>query len=211
MKVIPAINVTSFKEAEKLIKQAAEFSNKIHIDVVDGKFAPNKTWGSSDDLSKISDRLSNATFEIHLMVENPEAVIEDWLKAGVKRVIMHLEAMIDPVYILEICEHFGAEAVLAINPETEIEKLLAHTDKFKSFLLLAVHPGLAGQKFQYQVIGKIEFLKEMAPDVKLEVDGGINLETAKLVKEAGADTVVSASYIFGSENSKVAFEELSKL
>lgn len=211
MKVIPAINATSFEEVEKLITQAAEFSNEIHIDVVDGKFAPNKTWGSPDDLSKVDGKWSNVVFEIHLMVENPEAIVEDWLKTGAKRIIVSLESITDPVYIIETCEYYGAEAVLAVNPETEMEKLLAYTDEFKSFLLLAVHPGLAGQKFQHQVIGKIEFLRERAPNAKLEVDGGINQETAKLAKEAGADIIVSASYIFGNPEPKKAYEELLKI
>lgn len=210
MKIIPAINATSFNGAEKQIEQAAKFAELIHIDIVDGKFAPNKTWGSPDDLSKVRGQLPNVSFEIHLMVENPEAIVEDWLKAGAKRIIIHLESITDPVYIIETCEHYGAEVALAINPETEMEKLLAHTDEFKAFLLLAVHPGLAGQKFQHQIVSKIEFLRERAPNVKIEVDGGINPETAKLAKEAGADVLVSASYIFGSENPRKAYEQLVK-
>lgn len=210
MQVIPAINATSFNGAKKQIEQAVKFAELIHIDIVDGKFAPNTTWGSPDELSKVGGQISNVSFEIHLMVENPEAVIEDWLKAGAKRIIVHLESITDSVYIIETCEYYGAEAVLAINPETEMEKLLAHTDEFKAFLLLAVYPGLAGQKFQHQIVSKIEFLRERAPNVKIEVDGGINLETAKLAKEAGADILVSASYIFGSENPKKAYEQLVK-
>lgn len=206
MQVIPAINATSFNEAKKQIEQAVKFAKIVHVDVADGKFAPNKTWGSPEEIKT----LSSVDFEVHLMVGNPEAIIEDWLKAGAKRIIIHLESITDPVYIIETCEHYGAEAVLAINPETEMEKLLAHTDEFKAFLLLAVHPGLAGQKFQHQIISKIEFLRERAPNVKIEVDGGINLETAKLAKEAGADILVSASYIFGSENPKKAYEQLVK-
>ena len=215
MQIIPAINTTSFNEAKKQIEQAAKFASPtggwVHIDVVDGKFAPNITWGSSDGLSKISGQLPNVSFEIHLMVENPEAVIEDWLKAGAKRIIIHLESITDPIYILETCEHYNAEAMLAISPETEVEKLLAHTDEFKSFLLLAVNPGLAGQKFQHSIINKIEFLRERAPNVKIEIDGGINPETAKLAKEAGADMLVSASYILQDKDPKSAYQKLAKI
>ena len=206
MQIIPAINATSYAGAKKQIEQATQFAEIIHIDVVDGKFAQNVTWGSPEELKTFT-----ADFEVHLMVDNPESVIEDWLKIGVKRIIIHLEAMTDPVYILETCEHYDAEAMLAINPGTEVEKLLPHTDEFKSFQLLAVNPGLAGQKFQRSIINKIEFLREKAPNAKIEVDGGINAETGELAKEAGADILVSASYIFESKNPKKTYEQLKNL
>jgi len=206
MQVIPAINATSYAGAKKQIEQVAQFAEIIHIDVVDGKFALNITWGSPEEFKTFA-----ANFEVHLMVDNPESVIEDWLKAGAKRIIIHLEAMTDPVYILETCEHYGAEAMLAINPGTEVGKLLPHTDEFKAFQLLAVNPGLAGQKFQHSIINKIELLREKSPNAKIEVDGGVNAETGKLAKEAGADMLVSASYIFESKNPKKAYEQLKNL
>lgn len=215
MIIIPAINAQTFQEAQKQIKQAAEFSNLIHLDVTDGMFSPAIVWGNPEDLKKLDmrdEKLGQTKFEVHLMVSNPEGVIDAWLRTGlVKRVIVHLEMMTDSVYILEKCKKYGAEAMLAINPGTEAERLLAHKDDFKYFQVLAVAPGWAGQKFRQEVIDKIKFLRQNLPDAIIEIDGGINPETAKLCKEAGADILVSASYIFQSENPKTAYQDLSRV
>lgn len=210
MQVIPVINTISFEEAKRRIEQAAEFSSWIHIDVVDGQFAPNVTWGNPDELKALvaSGQTLVANFEIHLMVENPEAVLKSWLEVGAKRIIVHLEAMQDPAYILETCKNYGAEAMIAINPETPTDNLLPYLREFKYCQILAVSPGLAGQQFQKPVLEKIKFLRQKFPDVKIEVDGGINLETAKLAKDAGADIVASASYIFSNPYPQGAYEEL---
>ena len=134
--------------------------------------------------------------------------MDAWLGTGiVRRVIIHLEAMTDPVLILEKCKKYKADAVLSINPETEVERLFAHTD-FNAFQILAVHPGLAGQQFQPQSLAKLGFLRKKFPNAIIEVDGGINLETGKLVKQQGADMLVSASYIFKDQNPREAYERL---
>lgn len=214
MQVLPAINTTSRDEAKMQIETARKFADVIHIDVVDGKFAPNMTWGSVDDLEKLkaeSYKLA-AKLELHLMVQNPESVLDAYLRTGlVVRVIVHLEAMTDSVYILEKCKKYGVEAMLAINPGTEVERLAAHLDDFHYCQILAVFPGLAGQKFQPQVLKKIEWVGKQYPNVIIEVDGGINAETAGAVKKAGADIVVAASYIFTHEDPKKAYEELKNL
>ncbi len=210
MQIIPAVNCASYQEAKKQIELSSEFAELIHIDVVDGKFAPNVTWGSPEDLERLEKEMElTAKFEIHLMVQNPEGVLDAWLRTGlVKRVIVHLEAMTDSVYIIEKCKKYGVEAMLAINPGTEAERLSAHLDDFHSCQMLAVFPGLAGQQFQPHILEKIEYLKKQHPNVIIEVDGGMNAETAALVKKAGADIVVAASYIFSDENPKEAYERL---
>lgn len=213
MQIIPAINTPDFKTAEKQIKQAAEFSEWIHLDITDGVFSPAQIWGNPQELELITNNLKLKTkFELHLMVSNPEGVIDSWLRTGlVKRVIIHLEAMTDSVYILEKCKKYGAEAMLSINPGTEVERLLAHKDDFKYFQVLAVAPGWAGQKFNEKMIAKIKFISENMPSAIIEVDGGINPETAKLAKAAGADILVSASYIFSHDNPRKAYESLREI
>lgn len=213
MQVIPAINVQNAEEAKKQIETAAKFSEWIHLDIVDGIFSPNTTWGSPDEFSLLTFNLKLTTkVELHLMVSNPEAVIDSWLRTGkIQRVIIHLEAMTDSVYILEKCRKYGVEPMLAINPGTDVERLLAHKDDFKFFQILAVNPGWAGQKFEPKIIDKVRFLRKNVPDAIIEVDGGINAETAKLVKEAGADIVVSASYILDNQNPQAKYKELTKV
>lgn len=214
MTVLPVINVQSAEEAAEKIKKAAEFTDLIHLDIEDGVFLPRKNWGSPEELQNLvassKQKVASVKFELHLMVSNPEAVLDAWLRTGlVKRVIVHLEAMTDSVYILEKCKKYGAEVMLAINPGTEAERLLAHKDDFSYFQTLAVQPGPSGQKFDAKILDKIRFIKARMPDAIIEVDGGVNLETANLVKNAGAEIVVSDSYIFGSDDPKKAYENLS--
>ena len=214
MQVLPVLNVASFQEACDRVKGAQGFANLMHIDIVDGKFAPNVTWGTPEELVRMKDEAGaeGMKFEIHLMVQNPESVIDAWLRTGlVARIVVHLEAMTDLVYILEKCRKYGVEAMLAINPETEVERLTAHLDDFRYCQVLAVFPGLAGQKFQPQVLEKIAYIKKQHPNVIIEVDGGINRDTAASVKKAGADIVVSASYIFESADPEKTYRELLAL
>ena len=209
MVVIPVVNVQDAEEAHKRVKTAAEFSDLIHLDISDGVFTPHISWGSPEELESVMRQVSGVKIEIHLMVSNPEAVIDAWLRTGlVKRAIIHLEAMTDSVYLLEKCQKYGVEAMLAINPGTEAERLLAHASDFQYFQLLAVPPGPAGQEIAPGIIDKIKFIRRNIPNAIIEIDGGIVPATAKLVKEAGADIVVSGSYIFGGENPRRAYEEL---
>lgn len=209
MEIIPAINEEYFSKVQEKLKQAAEFSEWIHLDVVDGVFAPHKTWGRAEDLAQV---VTNLKIEVHLMVEKPEKQIEDWLKAGAKRVIVHLEAFTEPNFVLETVQRYNAEIVLAANPATPADAFGLFLNSFNFFQILAVDPGLAGQKFQDKALEKIKFLRGRAPKVKIEVDGGVNLESAKIVKAAGADILVSASYIFNHpEGPAAAYEELKHI
>lgn len=225
MIVIPAINCVEPECVIEKVSAAKKFLPKdgwLHIDVADARFTFNKTWGNPEGFKLIKKKYPDIQFEIHLMVEEPERAIPDWLEAGAERVIVHLEALtkressteVDPKrveWVYAKCAEYGAEAMLAINPETPAEELLAAGGKFSQFQILAVHPGLAGQKFLPLVLEKVRFLRVELPNAKIEVDGGVNFEVAKLVKDTGADAVVSASYIFDSENPKGAYEMLRQL
>lgn len=229
--VIPAINCVHFECVQDKVRAAKEFLPKdgwLHIDVADGSFTFNKTWGNkSDDPTHLADALNGLPLEVHLMVEEPEKVVESWLKAGAKRIIVHLEALRElpavpdarrikggeavDEFIVKKCKKYHAEAMLAINPETPANTLLPYEKKFSGFQILAVTPGLASQKFFPIVLDKIKFLKSKLPDVTIEVDGGVNFDTGKLAKDAGASLLVSASYIFDSPNPEEAYEKLQGL
>ncbi len=213
MTVLPVINVKSAEEATEKIKKASEFCDFLHIDIEDGVFLPRSNWGGPEELKLLTSNLKLKTqFEVHLMVANPESVLDAWLRTGiVKRIIVHLEAMTDSVYILEKCKKYGVEAMLAINPGTEAERLLAHKDDFHYFQMLAVQPGPSGQKFDVNILDKIRLIKVKVPDAIIEVDGGINKETAEQVKAAGAEIVVSDSYIFHAADPKKAYEMLKNI
>lgn len=212
MFIIPAINEKDFKEIQKKLQIASRFSRWVQLDVADGKFVARQTWNNPADVKNIKLNL-----EIHLMTENPVESIKDWVKAGAKRIIVHWEAT-KIAYGSRICKFResdfrnikNTEIGLAVNPQTPIEGLSSALKNFKFVLILAVEPGLSGQKFQHRVLEKVKFLKKKFPDIIVEVDGGINLETAILAKKEGADIVAVSSFIWSSPNPKIAFEKLKQ-
>ena len=211
MQVIPAINSADYNEVRGQIKKAARFSKWIHLDVADGKFTKAVLWNEPEKFNDLGIMCSTLglNLEVHLMVENPEDFIEKWFKLGAKRIVVHLEAIKNLDVFLR---YFKTDKLaLAINPETPVNVLWECREKIKIFSILAVAPGWAGQFFNPNVIDKIKFLRDNVLDAKIEVDGGMNEEKAKLVKEAGADVITSASYIFTNVDGLMAEEAYSKL
>ncbi|MEK7630323.1 MAG: hypothetical protein AAB432_03010 [Patescibacteria group bacterium] len=211
MEVIPVINCPDFECVQSKLDKLENLGNEwIHVDVADGSFTPYKNWHNSKDLK------TNFNIEVHLMVKNPEAVVGDWLKAGAKRIIVHVETLDGPEgeklqKIFETCAHYDAEIMLASNPDTLFEELIPYFDIIFSFQCLAVSPGPAGQKFDSNILEKIKLIRERLPDALIEIDGGINREIAKLVNVAGADIVAAGTYIFSRENMKTAYDELQNV
>ncbi len=212
MQIIPAINCPDFETLSKQLDEAYRFlpeGSFVHIDIVDGMFSKNITWNNPAELLDLKSSYPDLNFEIHLMVENPDEFVEVWFINGASRVIVHLEAVNNPDYILDIASRYNGEVALSIIPSTPADLLLPHVGSFSSFQVLAVTPGFAGQKFSLESLEKIEFLRNVAPGSKIEVDGGINPETARLAKISGADYAASASYIFNNINPQKAYEELN--
>lgn len=217
MQVIPSINESVFSEAAAKIKKAEEFlpaDGWVHLDISDGIFTPHTTWNNPQDLAGISTRLN---IEVHLMVQEPEAALPAWLAAlrqvtsGKRRIIVHVEVMNDPAFILSSCAEAGAEAGLSFRPLTGPDLALVYLRDFTLAQVLSVDPGPSGQVFQESAIAKIRFLKERAPHVIIEVDGGMNPETITRVKTAGADVVISGAYVWEAPLPKLAYEELAKI
>lgn len=198
------------------MKQVEEISAAwVHLDVSDGKFTRNQLWNNPKDLLNVKgpmptgrQEFSNVKIEVHLMVQNPDAVLDEWLDAKVKRLIVHLESVRDLDVMKIKCVAFGAELFLAIKPDTPVERLFNYEGDADGFLILAVNPGLAGQKFKEDQLGKIRALRQKFPDKKIEVDGGVNLENASAIKNAGADILISASYIWSAKEPKQAYLNL---
>jgi len=209
MEVIPVINCLDEECAIKKLHEAEKFSDWIHLDVADGRFTFNKTWGTPKAWAALRAKVN---LEAHLMVEEPENCVDDWISAGAKRLIIHLETTSKEGVekIIATAKKRGAEVMLAINPETPLRNLEPYIKDVSRYHLLAVHPGLPGQKFLPTVLEKVKILRQELPDAKIEIDGGINPEVVRAVKAAGADIVVSGTYIFGGEDSKAKFEELKK-
>lgn len=216
MQVIPGIEGADADSVRAQYEKVKDLNPEgwIHFDVTDGKFSPAMNWGSPEGLKTLvtSNRSLVTKVELHLMVEDAEKVLGDWLNTKIlKRVVVHLEAMSDPVFVVAKCKEYGVEPVLAIKPETEIERVFAHKDDFRSFQVLAVNPGWSGQKFDEKVLAKIHWLKEKIPNVIIEIDGGVNPEVAKKCYDAGASVLISTSYIQKSSDPKKAYEELANI
>lgn len=210
MEIIPVINCDDIQCVSERVNKAREFSKWVHLDVSDARFTFGKSWGDASAWLEIGKGVSA---EIHLMVEEPEKVVGSWLEAGAKRLIIHVETINEHSFedIADAAKKYNAELMLAISPETPVEKLKPYFGKVSKFQVLAVHAGPAGQKFLPLVLDKVRFLRKELPDVTIEVDGGMNLGTAKLVKDAGADIVTAATYIFNSDNPAARYDELRRV
>lgn len=208
--VIPSINCPNFAAAKEQIEKAREFLREggwIHIDVSDGKFTETKSWGNPEELRSLG---TTFNVEVHLMVEEPEAVVGSWLRAGARRVIVHVQAMRDPGGLLALAKRYNAEVMLALDPTQSTEAARPFLKDFTYLQVLSVFPGPSGQTFQEEAIHKIRALREASPTATIEVDGGVDGENAGRIKEAGADILVSGHYIFGSPDPKGAYEELKR-
>ena len=148
------------------------------------------------------------------MVEHPEKSLEAWISAGARRIIVHFETVTDEslVKIFDICDARGVGVALSSNPETTVGQLASYLKHFPMFQVLAVHPGLSGQPFLPLMLDKIKWLRREYPHAIIEVDGGMNAQTGRAVKDAGADIIVASNYLFGNgTDPKTAYEILKQI
>jgi ribulose-phosphate 3-epimerase len=212
MEIVPVLNCLDKDSAEKKLKILETFLDKknfVHIDISDGTFANYKNFSDIEEWEKIN---IDFPFEVHLMVKNPEKLAILWSNFGANRIILHIETVSKETIsdILKKIEINGSEIILAVNLATSIEILSEYIELSKNFLVLAVTPGPAGQEFDFSVLDKIEFLKKKNA-IMIEVDGGINYETASEVKKVGANTIASGSFIFNATDCKEAFYKLKEI
>jgi len=208
MQVIPAINEKTFKEAARKIKLVEPFTEWVQLDIADGTFTKNILWHNPADLDGLQTSLK---LEAHLMINDIEKEVDKWLVGPIKRIIFHLETAKDPYAVIEKCKKAGKEAGIAIAPDISWTQLMPFCGKVGLFQILAVKPGLAGQKFMEDSVDKIISLRENCPSAIIEVDGGVNKQIAKKVSEAGADIISAASYVFGSDDIGKAIVELKSV
>lgn len=171
----------------------------IHFDVMDGQFVPAKTYGP-DMVAKIA-AWSNQVFDVHLMVQSPEDVLAEYAAAGADLITIHVEAVRTSVkQAIEQIRALGVRVGLSIKPGTDIKRIEPYLELVDLVLVMSVEPGKGGQPFLNGALDRIAWLKEQRTKRHLqyviEVDGGINDQTIRLVKEAGADAVVVGSYLF---------------
>ena len=205
--IIPAINADSFEEIEQKIRLIEPYSKWAHLDVADGTFTKNTIWHNASDFNKLQTSLS---IEVHLMINNVEKRIENWLLPNIKRIIFHSEAVDNPDFIINKIHEAGKEAGISINPETSWTRLQPYFNKIDLIQLLSVHPGLAGQEFDEEVLHKIEEVRKNCSDCIIESDGGMNLSTIPKAVVAGANIIVAASAIFKNNEIEKNINDLIK-
>ena len=184
----------------------------IHLDVMDGKFVPNISFGAPV-ISSVR-KITNAIFDVHLMIEEPIRYLNDFVKAGADIITVHYEACTDAANTLQEIHKAGLKAGLAISPDTPVSVLKPFLKEVDMILVMSVHPGFGGQSFIEESLNKIEDTRSMLQecgrdDVWIEVDGGINSNTVNFVKDY-ADIVVSGSFITNSNNYQESIDELKK-
>lgn len=213
LEIIPAIIAKNFQELREKIKLVDPYVDWVHVDIMDGKFVQNRTWNNPEELSTFETPLF---FEAHLMTEDPKGDAVKWIKAGIKRLIFHIEATNEPQNIIDACHEKSVEAGIAINPETPLAAInnVMQSDPVTlpdMVLVMGVTPGFGGQEFKPEIIPKIRKLRKLHPNLTIGVDGGMNPKTAKLAFEAGANIIVAGSYILGSKDIEKAINELENL
>ena len=183
----------------------------IHLDVMDGHFVPNLTFGPSV-ISSIRNKTKKC-FDTHLMISNPDEYIEQYKNAGSDIITVHKEVCGHLDKTLSSIKNIGCKAGVSINPGTDISGLEYVLDKIDLILVMSVNPGFGGQKFINSSIQKIKKIKELVQNfnIDIEVDGGIDDKTATIVKNAGANILVSGSFIFSGENKSIYKERIASL
>ncbi len=179
----------------------------IHVDIMDGKFIKEKTYtyGEVKNFTKYTSK----KLDVHLMVNNPIKYVDDYAMLNIESITFHYESVKDPQEVINYIKNLGIKVGISIKPKTNVNKIFEYLKDLDLVLVMSVEPGKSGQEFKESILYKIEALKKKINEENLNtiisVDGGINLETARLVKEKGADLIVSASFLHKNiiENTKL--------
>ena len=209
--IAPSILSADFtKLGQELINIEKAGADWVHIDVMDGQFVPNITYGPI--IVDACSKASNLILDVHLMIETPDSIIPEFVKAGANYISVHQEACTHLHRSLQLINSFNIKAGVALNPATPVSSIEWVIDELDFILIMSVNPGFGGQKFIKSSIDKIRelsgLLKEKNSNAIIQVDGGINLETIKLVSDAGATSFVAGSAIFNTDDYKETIKNL---
>tara|TARA_Y100001970_G_C13993246_1_gene729327 strand:+ start:92 stop:742 length:651 start_codon:yes stop_codon:yes gene_type:complete len=199
IKVAPSILAANFANLDKEIRLIDDGEcDSIHCDIMDGHFVPNISFGS--DIVKSIRNISKKYLDVHLMINNAENYINQFVNAGADNITFHIESTKDPLLIINEIKKFNVNVGIAIKPNTDLKEIMHIIDNVDLILIMTVEPGFGGQKFLNSQLKKINEVRNIVTKnsykIDIQVDGGINNVTAQKCKEAGANILVAGSYIF---------------
>jgi ribulose-phosphate 3-epimerase len=212
-KVAPSILSADFSKLGEDVQQICEYgADYIHVDVMDGAFVPNISFGAAVMKSLNSD--ATIPYDVHLMIEDPDRYIEDFITTNTEFITVHQEACRHLDRTIQHIHSAGAKAGVALNPATPVVMVEDVLDKVDMILIMSVNPGFGGQKFIPRALDKIRKLdqirKENGYHFQIEVDGGVNFENCDTLKAAGTDILVAGSAVFKAADRREAIETIGK-
>ncbi|MBF0252687.1 MAG: ribulose-phosphate 3-epimerase [Candidatus Omnitrophica bacterium] len=202
---ILSADFASLGEEIKAIERAG--ADWVHIDVMDGVFVPNITIGPL--VVKSLRPVTDLIFDVHLMIKDPEKYIDQFAQAGSDIITFHNEATVDPEKVIKQIRDKGKKVGISIKPNTELSTIVNFLDKVDMVLIMTVEPGFGGQSFMKDMMIKVKELRSIFKGI-IEVDGGINKETAKIAINSGVDVLVAGTAVFGENDYREAIESLKR-
>ncbi len=213
IKISPSVLASDFSslgaEAKRMEDCGADY---LHLDVMDGRFVPNITFGAPV-IGSIRNK-TNLVFDVHLMIDTPLDYIEDFKKSGADIIVFHIESSSPVQETVDKIISCGCKAGISVKPNTPVEKVFPYLDKLDMVLVMTVEPGFGGQSFMPETMPKVKAVRDEATarglDLRIQVDGGIDDKTVSVATENGADVLVAGSYVFKAKDRAEAIRILKR-